>query len=138
MERTSDDSEQYPLTVSIGELLRSAHKNIILSLLPSYRFEIAIVQIRALGGHQPGVGEDDATSQSLIERILSDGPFRLVRMPGDHVGWSSSHGGSVVMRQEWKGSLKMQGGVEKQRLKSQERSVDRAGGVPGYAWIGGR
>ena len=111
-------------------------KNLIFSLLPSYRFEIAIVQICALGGHQPGDGEDDATSQSLFGQILSDGPFRLVRMPGDHVGWSSGHGGSVVMRHEWKGLLKMQGAledlVEKQRLESQEQSVDRAGGVPGY------
>ena len=58
-------------------------KNLVFSLLPSYRFEIAIVQIRALRGHQPGDGEDDTTSQSLFGRILSDGPFRLVRMPGD-------------------------------------------------------
>jgi len=54
------------------------------------------------------------------------------------VGWSSGHGGSVVMRHEWKGLLKMQGAledlVEKQRLESQEQqpSVNRPRGVPGY------
>jgi DDB1- and CUL4-associated factor 11 len=49
------------------------------------------------------------------------------------VGWSSGHGGSEVMRHEWKGLLKMQGRledlVEKQRLESQERSANRSGGV---------
>jgi DDB1- and CUL4-associated factor 11 len=49
------------------------------------------------------------------------------------VGWSSGHGGSVVMRHEWKGLLKMQGAledlVEKQRLESQEQSTNRSGGV---------
>jgi DDB1- and CUL4-associated factor 11 len=49
------------------------------------------------------------------------------------VGWSSRHGGSVVMRHEWKGLLKMQGAledlVEKQRLESQERSTNWSGGV---------
>ena len=51
------------------------------------------------------------------------------------VGWSSGHGGSVVMRHEWKGLLKMQGAledwVEKQRLERQEQSAsaDRLGHV---------
>ena len=52
------------------------------------------------------------------------------------VGWSSGHGSSVVVRHEWKGLQKMQGAledlVEKQRLESQEQSVNRARGVPGY------
>jgi hypothetical protein len=49
------------------------------------------------------------------------------------VGWSSAHDGSVVMRHEWKGLLKMGGAledlVEKQRLESQEQSANRLEGV---------
>ncbi|KAI0308327.1 WD40-repeat-containing domain protein [Multifurca ochricompacta] len=56
-------NEPVSQTVSIGELLRT------------------IVQIRALGAHQ--TGEDDVTSQELLQQLLSAGSFRLVRMPGD-------------------------------------------------------
>jgi WD repeat-containing protein 23 len=42
------------------------------------------------------------------------------------VGWSNGLGGSVVVRHEWKGLLKMPGALEdlmeKRRLESQERS----------------
>jgi hypothetical protein len=78
-ERTSD--EQRPHSLSIGELLRSAHPKSHFSPLLTYRFEIAIVQIRALSAHQGG--DDDATSQSLLRQILSESPFRLLRMQGN-------------------------------------------------------
>jgi hypothetical protein len=46
------------------------------------------VRIRTLGADQGG--EDDATSQVLLEQLLSAGSFRPVRMPGDDLPVTTS------------------------------------------------
>ncbi len=77
---TERNGDERPETVSIGELLRSTH-SISHRSMRHTDLNIAIVQIRAMGTTH--VGEDSASSQGLLQRLLSPGSFRLARMPGD-------------------------------------------------------